>query len=425
MDPRTPTLPREVLTLSVGLAVEFAAFLGIFNVNAWSGFEGLSQVPVTDLLVYREAATRFLAGLPIYGDGFTSLGVHVEWVYPPFALAVALPTLLIPQNQLRLVWTAIAVIPPVIVMLILVRDHVAPRVRTLPFVLLVAGALAGGSVIDLIVTGQVGALLACACVADGVRRDRRWLPRGVLVGLAVAIKLTPGIFIVYWLLTKQSKAAITSMITTFAATLIGFVMLPHDTINFYLRGGFLRSSSYEMQGAHIFQPSNTSINTVLMYLLNSFQVPAWLTVLAMLLVITPALAVAWWLHQHQLEAHAIILAGLSTLLSSPVSWYHYAVWLLPVPVLLLAAAHHQKRIWLQANLMAGTILFLVLNALATATHPAWLWWDHPIFTFLFHKVLIGAGMVATAWAGYTTRKIASLPVHSRDLDLDQRVMPTP
>jgi hypothetical protein len=75
--------------------------------------------------------------------------------------------------------------------------------------------------------------------------------------------------------------------------------------------------------------------------------------------------------------------------------------------------------------MAGTILFLVLNALATATHPAWLWWDHPIFTFLFHKVLIGAGMVATAWAGYTTRKIASLPVHSRDLDLDQRVMPTP
>ena len=47
--------------------------------------------------------------------------------------------------------------------------------------------------------GQVDMVLLAMAVADCAARAPRW-PRGALVGLATAIKLVPGVFIVYlWL----------------------------------------------------------------------------------------------------------------------------------------------------------------------------------------------------------------------------------
>src|SRR5436190_1420035 len=58
--------------------------------------------------------------------------------------------------------------------------------------------------------GQVNMLLLALVAGDLlllVRGGRRWA--GVLIGLATAIKLTPGLFILYLLLTRRYRAAVT------------------------------------------------------------------------------------------------------------------------------------------------------------------------------------------------------------------------
>ncbi|MBF0808033.1 glycosyltransferase family 87 protein [Rothia nasimurium] len=46
-----------------------------------------------------------------------------------------------------------------------------------------------------LIFGQINLLLVSLCLIDMVRPQARYLPRGVLIGLAAGIKLTPALFI--------------------------------------------------------------------------------------------------------------------------------------------------------------------------------------------------------------------------------------
>ena len=60
------------------------------------------------------------------------------------------------------------------------------------------------SVFDL---GQIGIVLMALVLADTLPRSTR-LPRGVLVGVATAIKLLPGVFVLYWAVTERWRAVL-------------------------------------------------------------------------------------------------------------------------------------------------------------------------------------------------------------------------
>ena len=66
------------------------------------------------------------------------------------------------------------------------------------------------SVFDL---GQIGIVLMALVLADTLPRSTR-LPRGVLVGVATAIKLLPGVFLLYWAVTKRWRAVAIASATT-------------------------------------------------------------------------------------------------------------------------------------------------------------------------------------------------------------------
>src|SRR4029079_8382994 len=89
--------------------------------------------------------------------------------------------------------------------------------------------------------GQVNAFIVLACLMD-LRRPRprliAWLPAGVLVGLAMSIKLTPGVFVVHYLVNRRWKEAITAVVTAVAVTLGSWVLLPEASFAFW--GGALQ-----------------------------------------------------------------------------------------------------------------------------------------------------------------------------------------
>src|SRR5258708_13614208 len=74
--------------------------------------------------------------------------------------------------------------------------------------------------------GQINLVLLALVVGDLALPDRI-KGKGIGIGLAAGIKLTPLIFIPYLLFTRRVKAAVVSALT-FAVTVgLGFALLPH------------------------------------------------------------------------------------------------------------------------------------------------------------------------------------------------------
>src|SRR4029079_12012450 len=74
---------------------------------------------------------------------------------------------------------------------------------------------------ETVTFGQINMLLVLLVLTDLLLVAPRW-PRlaGIGIGIAAAIKLTPAIFIVYLLITKRWRAALTATATTVAASVI-------------------------------------------------------------------------------------------------------------------------------------------------------------------------------------------------------------
>ena len=60
--------------------------------------------------------------------------------------------------------------------------------------------------------GQINVVLMTLVIADCVPRRTPW-PRGLLLGLGIALKLTPAVFLLYFLLRRDNRAALRSETT--------------------------------------------------------------------------------------------------------------------------------------------------------------------------------------------------------------------
>ena len=176
-----------------------------------------------DVEVYREAGVSILTGRPVYA-ALTEAPQLLPFTYPPFAAVLAIPLAMMPFGAAGWLWTGLQVLATTAIVwyagyrLI----HRAGAWMPLALALLVAPMLWLHPVSDGIRFGQVNAFMVLACLMD-LREPRpglvRRVPRGVLVGLAMAVKLTPGVFVVHFLVTKRWKEAATAVGTAVAVTL--------------------------------------------------------------------------------------------------------------------------------------------------------------------------------------------------------------
>jgi len=58
---------------------------------------------------------------------------------------------------------------------------------------------------------------------------------GVLVGVAAAVKLVPGIFVGYFLVTRQWRAAFTAMASTVVCILVAFALAPSSSWTYWTK----------------------------------------------------------------------------------------------------------------------------------------------------------------------------------------------
>jgi alpha-1,2-mannosyltransferase len=323
-----PTWQSQARRLMLELLPPFAVTCAMLPFVIAHGKQWPWQPSTIDLQVYVYAIKDMLAGKDIFAT--TTPFWHLYFIYPPIAAVLMAPLAIGPYVMWQLVWTAALVWAQ---QSVLWRCGV-PRGWKLGLVG-VAVVLAVEPIRTTLGYGQVNTLLMAFVVADllpDVEGRRRRLPQGVLTGLATAIKLTPGLFIVFFFLIDRKRAALTAVISFAAFTAMGAIFLFSETLRFWtgLSGGDTRTASPLYAG-------NQSLLGVFYRLGDSSRT---ITVLGLaiggIVALLGALVAAQWWREGE-KVFAVALVGLCTNLASPLSWTHHYVWILPMAVAVLSA----------------------------------------------------------------------------------------
>ncbi|MPY77481.1 MAG: DUF2029 domain-containing protein [Actinophytocola sp.] len=317
-------------------------------------------IPHIDLQVYRFAVDVWFRSGDIYGPmPLTDVDLELPYIYPPFAILPAIPFAWLPFTAAYVLLFAMN-IASIVGTLYLVGRRVWPEGGTRGAALIaVAGlslSLTLEPVRDTFSFGQINLLLMMLVAADCLVRAPRW-PRGLLIGIAAAIKLTPAVFVLFFLARKDYRAAVVATITGAAATALGFLTSFSASMEYWFGGfgdaGFISGSTYRVNQTVTAALARFGIETPLL------QVLVAVVVLALLVLVARTTA-------HCGPATALVLVGTFLVLASPTSWSHHWVWIVPGAVVLLATTARAfgdgSRVrW---PLAAGTIATLLLFVIA-------------------------------------------------------------
>lgn len=313
---------------------------------------------MVDLGVYRTAGLHVLGGKPIYAripaDQLASLGRSLlVFTYPPISAILAVPLALLSWHIAQLAWVPMVYGPLAITIWFAFRPLLARSGR---YVAAAFGAIFIVCVflwplLQEIRFGQVDIGLAALCIADVASRKPRW-PRGLLIGLATAIKLTPGVFIIYLLLTGRRRAAATSAVSAIGFTLAAWLVLPSASTYYWTQALF--------NTRRLGRPAQISDQSIRAMLLRGFApgpVPTGLWLAMVAIVAVAGFAAARMASRRGNETAAIAIVGMLAILISPVSWIHHIVWVVVAIGAIVDDGRHSWR-WLVAATAAEFFIFV-------------------------------------------------------------------
>jgi alpha-1,2-mannosyltransferase len=345
-----------------------------------------------DLQVYRTGGLAWLEGLPLY-VGFPGklAQFNLPFTYPPIAAVLFSVLTPLPAWLAGALMTMVSFLSLSVVCFVVTR-RLTPRANVV-WTVSAAVAVAGFALEPVHSTylyGQVNLVLMALVVVDCLAvTDERW--RGMLVGLAAALKLTPLVFVLYFVARKDWRAALTSLGTFAGVAGAGFVLAPQDSAEFWFHG--LLDGSRVGGIAYM---TNQSLRGVL-HRLNpghSTEMVLWV-VLSAIVVLLAVVAARRTRH----DVVALVAIATAGLLVSPISWSHHWVWCVPA----FLALAFLRRNGTGVALGALVVVFFLgpFNWLPSTgdREMLWTWWQH-IYGDIYTWIAIGL-LVVLAWPART------------------------
>lgn len=347
-----------------------------------------------DLQVYRLGVQAMWDGAEMYGSlPKTSADISLPFIYPPFAAVALGPFALLPWTAAEIGFFAVSVLA-LAVTLYLVARRVWGSGGTSVVLWASACAIPLGILLEPVHStlgfGQVNLLLMVLVAADCLPRRTKW-PRGILIGIAAAIKLTPAAFVLYFLVKRDYRAAITAAITGAVATGLAFALMPHESVKYWF-GGMGNVSGLSGSAFR----TNQSIQGVLA----RFQVPepAFTVLWGLLSLVLLVLVVTAMRRAVADPALALAFNAVFTLLVSPISWSHHWVWVAPalLGAVGVAARLPRRRALRWYTVIAATTVVFVIGPQNWEPGDdnrelAWTPWQHLIGdTYVWLSVLLVA-----------------------------------
>ena len=298
-----------------------------------------------DMEVYRAGGRAILDNTPLYDHWFQAGNIQLPFTYPPFGALILTPLSIFDFMDSQ--DSSVAMIYFSSLLMLLCLFLVA---RTLLGTLIDAPNALGFTLATAIwplamlteplwknaVYTQVNVLIMTLILLDLLPRKRR-IPQGWLIGIAAAIKLTPAVMLLVFLVRKDWRS-------------IG-------DVGYATNGSFKGAITRFWPSKQAALEAGTLINIL------------WLA--CSLVAIAAAYVAIRALLQHGLLVDAVMVNAALMLLISPISWSHHWVWM-PLWALVLVWR------WWHTNdrpvvLLVGAV---VLAALTLYTPPHWWFGDY-------------------------------------------------
>jgi alpha-1,2-mannosyltransferase len=326
--PSRPVPGRRTLLTVAAVAGVLAAVVGIIRSTVGRD----ARTYHVDFDVYRAGGRAVLDGQPLYEGLFHVAGIDLPFTYPPLSALVFAPLAALPDEVGYYGITVLNLLATVLTVVIVLRSLAAEAGRRLSGprawfcgVAVLPVAVWLWPVTHTLEYGQINILLMLLVVADLLLPRTPW-PRGTLIGLAAALKLTPAVFGLMFLLRRQWREAATSLGSGVVFSALAWLVLPGDSHRYW----FSTLSDPTRIGDLAYAANQSVRGTLARFVDDPVQSRLWLVVAAVTLVAVAVVMV------RQLAVGAVTAAvctnALLALLASPVSWAHHWVWVLPMLV---------------------------------------------------------------------------------------------
>lgn len=300
-----------------------------------------------DLEVYRLGVQAWLEGGDMYGSlPPTISGLALPFIYPVFAAMVLTPLALLPWSAAWILLFGLSLASLAITLYVVaVRawpaggrgGALSVASVALPLMLVIE------PVLETFEFGQVNLILMALVAVDCLAPRARW-PRGVLVGVAAAIKLTPAAFVLYFLLRRDFRSAVAAAVTGVVATGLGFLVDASASARYWFGG-----PASGVSGSVFY--TNETVQAVLARLgmTGTALTAVWfVAALILLFLVVPIVRRAD-------PAIALSAVAAFALAVSPTSWSHHWVWVAPA---LVAVGAHVLRDRSRGWAVAGGVLIV-------------------------------------------------------------------
>ncbi|MEU1329996.1 glycosyltransferase 87 family protein [Streptomyces sp. NPDC005865] len=314
---------------------------------------------MADTLVYRAEGAAVASGSDLYG--FTVTRWQLPATYPPFAAILFVPTTWLPLPALKTAF----LLGNIALLALLV--HLSRRLADLraPTATATALALWLEPVFQTVLFGQINLALACLVLWD-LTRPPAALGKGLAIGIAAGIKLTPAVFIAYLFLRGRTREGVTALAGLTGTVLLGALVLPAASVEFFTRRVF---ETGRVGKAWIVD--NQSLQGLTARLLHDAEPGAAWAVPA---VLTAVLGL-WLVRRAPTEPRAVLLTAFTTLLICPISWSHHWVWCVPLLAVLVAEGRTRTAAAVAALFTARTFWLLPHHGDLDLHLP---WWQQPL-----------------------------------------------
>lgn len=377
-----------------------------------------------DVDIYRMGAQAWLQGQPLYSNTslfHTPIGLSLPFTYPPLAAIVFCPFAWLQMPAASIAITALTLMLLIAsTVMLLTRLEVWETSPVLPgpawlrrcwlAMAITAAAIWLEPIRSNFAFGQINVVLMTLVIADCVPRRTPW-PRGLMLGLAIALKLTPAVFLLYFVLRRDFRTTLTAVTSFVACTLAGFALAWHDSWEYW---------THTVHNTDRIGAATLNTNQNIAGLLARWGIgehdrsPLWVAGCLGVLALTV------WAMRRVLRANEPMLAvtcvALFGLVVSPISWSHHWVWILPA-VLVTGVLGWQRRnltLGVVSTVGVAVMVWTPIDLLPKHHETAAAWWRQlagSSYVWWALAAIFAAGLTVTARAmpqKSTMRDLASV-----------------
>lgn len=361
-----------------------------------------------DIDIYQMGGQAWLDDRSLYTDGVvfhTPIGLDLPFTYPPLAAIAFSPFawLQMPAASVAITFLTLVLLITATV-IVLTGLNVGNTWKTLPgpawsrrlwlATMIVAPASLWLEPINSnFAFGQINVVLMTLVIADCFPRRTPW-PRGLMLGVGIALKLTPAVFLLYFLLRRDNRAARTALASFLVSTLVGFALAWGDSWEYWTH---TLHHTDRIGEAALNTDQNIAGALARLGLQEHERFPLWGALCLLMLATTI------WAMRRVLQAGesplAVVCVALFGLVVSPVSWSHHWVWMLPAVLVtgVLAGRRRNVSLGLFSAAGVGLMRWTPIDLLPQHHETAAVWWRQLAgmsYVWWAVAVIVAAGLTA-------------------------------